>query len=54
VNHELANMRPTLFKLARLSGALVIGDLQVAYDWSAGDTPDDQERASVARATPAR
>jgi hypothetical protein len=54
VNHELANMRPTLFKLARLSGALVIGDLQVAYEWYAGDTPGEQERASVARATPAR
>lgn len=39
VEHELANMRPTLPKLAKLSGAQVIGDLQVVYDWCLGDEP---------------
>ncbi len=33
LQHELTNMRPTLYKLAKEAGASVIGDLQVVYDW---------------------
>lgn len=39
VEHELMNMRPTLPKLAKLSNAQIIGDLQVVYDWCLSEDP---------------
>jgi hypothetical protein len=52
VEHELANMRPTLAKLAKLTSALIIGDLQVTYDWCLGEAPFDV--ATPFAATPAK
>jgi len=53
---ELKNMQPTLHKLAKLSGAQIIGNLQVVFDWctSADDAPCADARTSVIQARPAK
>ncbi len=37
--HEVKNMKPTLYNLARMANAQVIGDLQVVLDWCERASP---------------
>lgn len=37
-------MKPTLYKLAKLANAVVIGELQVIYDWCEQTSPCAERR----------
>jgi hypothetical protein len=37
-------MKPTLHKLAKMANAVVIGDLQVVYDWCEQASPCAERR----------
>jgi hypothetical protein len=55
LQHELRNMKPTLFNLAKLAGGQVIGEVQVAYDWlDEANTNADRHASSFAKASPAK
>jgi hypothetical protein len=44
LDHEVKNMKPTLYKLAKLANAVVIGELQVIYDWCEQTSPCAERR----------
>jgi hypothetical protein len=50
LKHELNNMKPTLYKLAKLANAEVIGDLQVEFDWCERTSPCGQRRGALIQA----
>lgn len=50
LKHELNNMKPTLYKLAKLANAEVIGDLQVEFDWCERTSPCGQRRRALVQA----
>lgn len=54
VQIELRNMRPTLHKLAKLAGAQIIGDLQMALDWCSKDSVSSSERKNITQPRPAK
>jgi hypothetical protein len=53
IEREIGNMTPTLYRLAKVAHAQVIGDLQIAREWrpAMGDAP---QRGSAMQATPAK
>lgn len=53
VDRELANMKPTLHRLAKAAHAEVIGDLQIARDWRPA-MAEAPHRGSSMQATPAK
>ncbi len=40
--HEVANMKPTLPRLAKIAEAQLLGDIRVTLDWCVGDAPCSQ------------
>ncbi len=51
--HELANMRPTLRRLAKVAHAEIIGELQIAREWQPAIAEFHHQPSSM-QATPAR
>jgi len=47
LKHELNNMKPTLYNLARMANAQVIGELQVVFDWCEHTSPCGERRRST-------
>lgn len=53
IERELTNMKPTLYRLAKVAHAEVIGELQIARDWRPA-MADIHQRTAPMQATPAR
>ena len=53
IDRELVNMKPTLYRLAKVAHAEVIGDLQIARDWRPAMADSPQHSPSM-QATPAK